>query len=112
MSENKNYGAMLDVNARSGRGKSAPKVLRSMEIEKAENGGHTVTHRFQNSSEGHYHESESHVFGASEGSKLMDHLKEHLEMTPEPRAEKSAKAESRAEGEKEGDGKSSAGAAY
>jgi hypothetical protein len=58
--------------------KSAPKEIRSIEVEKAENGGHTVTHRFMHQSEGPYHEAESHVFGASEGKKLMAHLTEHL----------------------------------
>jgi hypothetical protein len=58
--------------------KAAPKEIRSIEVEKAENGGTTVTHRFQHQSEGPYHESETHVFGASENKKLMSHLSEHL----------------------------------
>lgn len=56
---------------------SKPK-LRSIEIEKAENGGHVVNHRFVNSGGPGYHEPEAHVFGESEGAKLMAHLKEHL----------------------------------
>jgi hypothetical protein len=56
-----------------------PKEIRSVEIEKAENGGHTVTHRFKQSLDGPYHESEGpHVFGADEGKKLMEHLTKHL----------------------------------
>ncbi len=57
--------------------KAGPKELRSVEIEKAENGGHTVSHRFK-SNDGPYHEPEQHVFGAAEGKKLLAHLAEHL----------------------------------
>jgi hypothetical protein len=65
------------LSARPKSRKMAPKELRSIEVEKAENGGHTVSHRF-NSGDGPYREPESHVFGKSEGAKLMAHLKEHL----------------------------------
>jgi hypothetical protein len=58
--------------------KAGPKQIRSLEMEKAENGGHTVTHRFQHTGDGSYHESETHVFGKSEGAKLLTHLTEHL----------------------------------
>lgn len=58
--------------------KMGPKVLRSIEIEKGEGGGHTVTHRFKQG-DGPYHESEGpHIFGESEGKKLISHLVEHL----------------------------------
>lgn len=61
--------------------KMGPKVLRSIEIEKAEGGGHVLTHRFKQN-DGPYHESEGpHVFGKSEGAKLMAHLKEHLDIS-------------------------------
>lgn len=59
--------------------KMGKKELRSMEIEKGENGGHTVTHRFHPGTNGEYRESEGpHVFGASEGKQLMAHITEHL----------------------------------
>lgn len=66
--------------SRKGMGKKmSPKEIRSVEIEKAENGGHTVTHRFKQPSNGPYHESEGpHVFGADEGKKLVAHLVKHL----------------------------------
>ena len=58
--------------------KAGPKELKSVEIEKAEGGGHVVTHRFKQN-DGPYQESEGpQVFGKSEGAKLMAHLKEHL----------------------------------
>lgn len=72
-----NYAEALSERPRPGK-KSGPKVVRSIEVEKAENGGHTVTHRFQHNDGGPYHESEAHVFGKSEGKKLMAHLTEHL----------------------------------
>jgi hypothetical protein len=73
------YAEALSANPRVKPGKKLPPTeIRSIEVEKAENGGHTVTHRFQHQSDGPYHESETHVFGASEGAKLMSHLSEHL----------------------------------
>jgi hypothetical protein len=59
--------------------KTSKKELRSIEIEKGEKGGHTVTHRFKQEGNGVYHESEGpHIFGESEGKKLLAHLTEHL----------------------------------
>ena len=69
---------VMDHNMRRRAAAKAPKEIRSIEVEKAENGGHTVTHRFQHGTDGPYHEAETHVFGKSEGSKLMVHLTEHL----------------------------------
>lgn len=69
--------AYAEAITRSAPKRQSKKELRSVEIEKAENGGHTVTHRFR-SVEGPYHEPERHVFGKGEGKKLVEHLKEHL----------------------------------
>jgi len=63
--------------------KVGPKEIRSIKIEKAENGGHTVTHRFQHASDGPYREAETHVFGASEGKKLLAHVTKHLDVKAE-----------------------------
>ncbi len=60
--------------------------LRSMEIEPAENGGHTVTHRFKStpnpSTKGSiaeiYHEPETHVFGEGQEKELMAHVANKL----------------------------------
>lgn len=71
------FAQALSSKPRPGK-KAGPKEIRSIEVEKAENGGHTVTHRFQHQSEGPYHEAETHVFGKSEGAKLLAHLTEHL----------------------------------
>lgn len=105
MPRNPNVEAMYEANQIShrARAKQAPKEIRSIEIEKAENGGHTVTHRFQHSSDGPYHEAENHVFGQSEGSKLMSHLKEHLGIEEQ---------EAEGDGEEKPGKKSAAGAAY
>jgi hypothetical protein len=56
--------------------------LRSIEIEPAENGGHTVTHRFKSSPNPGksgslsevYHEPETHVFGPDDGAKMITHV--------------------------------------
>jgi hypothetical protein len=58
------------------------KQIRKMEIEPAENGGHTVTHYYRespthSSSKGmgmRYVEPESHVFGKSEGHAMLAHV--------------------------------------
>lgn len=75
--------------------KKGSKELRSVEIEKADNGGHTVTHRFH-SPEGPYHEPETHVFGKNEGKKLVEHLQNHLGIEMQ-----GAEAEDKGEGEEE-----------
>lgn len=64
-------------------GKMPAKQIRSVEIEKAENGGHVVTHRFEHSGDGPYHEAETHVFGAGDGGKLLAHLTKHLRVKVE-----------------------------
>lgn len=72
------YAEAVNAKAVSMR-KAGPKKLRSIEIEHADNGGHVVTHRFH-SGDGPYHEPETHVFGKTEGAKLMAHLKEHAQI--------------------------------
>jgi len=57
--------------------KAGKKELRSIEISKAENGGHIVEHRFENG-DGPYRSPEPNVFGKDEGAKLTAHLKEHM----------------------------------
>ena len=62
--------------------------LRRMEIEPAENGGHTVTHHLKpkmtKSRDAHsgmamgYQEPEKHVFGADEGHEMLAHIANHL----------------------------------
>ena len=60
--------------------------LRRMEIEPAENGGATITHHMKEMRTGDSREPMSytppttHVFGASEGAKMMDHIATHLGM--------------------------------
>lgn len=78
------------------------KKLRSIEIEPAENGGHTVTHRYReqpthSSKNGMgmaYVEPESHVFGPDEGHKMLAHVANHLEI---PETEGGGKEEYEAE---------------
>jgi hypothetical protein len=72
----KSVGYAEALSSRPKKGNSK-KELRSVEIEKAENGGHIVNHRFTSSGP-EYHSPEPHVFGADEGEKLMAHLKSHL----------------------------------
>jgi hypothetical protein len=56
-----------------------PKVLRHIEIRPGKTGGHLVRHVFAYSTgPGPSHPDEEHVFGASEGPKLMAHLQKHL----------------------------------
>jgi hypothetical protein len=61
--------------ARKGPMKKMAKELRSVEVEKGENGGWAATHHFHNAL------PEMHPFGAKEGKKLMAHMKEHLGIT-------------------------------
>jgi hypothetical protein len=63
----------------------AKKEIRRMVIEPAENGGHTVSHEYKPvQREGRHGMSESyvapvqHVFGPSEGSKMLAHVANHL----------------------------------
>lgn len=63
------------------------KEIRRIEIEPAENGGHTVVHHFKETMrEGkhgqmpQYHEPERHVFGEDEGHEMLAHVANHLEI--------------------------------
>lgn len=63
------------------------KEIRRIEIEPAENGGHTVTHHYKpmqrESKHGvmeNYVEPEQHVFGADEGHEMLAHVANHLEI--------------------------------
>ena len=64
----------------------AKREMRRMEIEPAENGGHTVTHHYRetptHSGKGGvqmaYQEPEHHVFGADQGHEMLAHLANHL----------------------------------
>jgi hypothetical protein len=80
-----------------------------MEIEPAENGGHTVTHHYKESprkdnraaagiSMG-YAEPESHVFGKNEGHEMLAHVANHLNI-PESQGEPAQETEE-PEGEEE-----------
>ena len=68
--------------------------IRTIEIEPAENGGHTVTHRFRETpqhSSKHgvgvaYHEPEQHVFGPEQGHEMLAHVANHLNIA-EPQEE-------------------------
>lgn len=62
------------------------KEIRRIEIEPAENGGHTVTHHFKDmphhsSKNGigvSYTEPEHHVFGPEQGHDMLAHIANHL----------------------------------
>ena len=84
----------LSVNAASRAGKGKNKVLRSLEIEKSENDGHTVTHRFHNSDGPGYHDPETHVFSSKQGKEMIAHLQKHLDI----KARKPADPEEKGEG--------------
>ena len=66
----------VEVEAPKGSAKS-PKVIKRVEIERAANGGHVVTHKFHNGGMNN-REPEVHTFGESEGGKLIAHLSKHL----------------------------------
>jgi hypothetical protein len=70
------YAEALEHNAAMKRS-GGKKELRGISIEKAENGGHIVEHRF-NSGDGPYHEPEQHVFGTGDGKKLLAHVAKHM----------------------------------
>jgi hypothetical protein len=71
------------------------KMIRRMEIEPAENGGHMVTHHFKEmpTHSGKigmgmaYQEPEKHVFGENEGHAMLAHIANHLAI-PESMGEK------------------------
>ena len=60
------------------------KHMEHMRITPSENGGHVVEHHYKPSMKGksgafmEHQAPEVHTFGASEGGKMMSHLKKHL----------------------------------
>lgn len=65
----------------------AKKEIRRMEIERAENGGHTVTHTYKpmqregkHGIQESYMEPEHYVFGADEGHEMLAHVANHLQI--------------------------------
>jgi len=54
--------------------KAPKKELSHIELREGESGGHVATHHFTS----YEHKPEDHVFGESEGGKLMAHLKSEL----------------------------------
>lgn len=65
----------------------AKKEIRRIEIEPAENGGHTVTHHHKpmqrtgrHGMVENYIEPENHVFGPGEGHAMLAHVANHLEI--------------------------------
>jgi hypothetical protein len=80
------------------------KEIRRIEIEPAENGGHTVTHHLKPAQRQGRHgmmeiymEPEHHVFGADEGHEMLAHVANHLAI---PEAEEPDEPE-KDEGEEE-----------
>lgn len=67
------------------RERGSYKKLHHLEIEKVKgaNGGHLVRHHFQ-SSDGFYHEPQTHLFGKGDGEQLISHLRQHLGIHGEP----------------------------
>lgn len=69
------------------------KEIRRIEIEPAENGGHTVTHHYhpmqhqgRHGVQESYVEPETHVFGKGEHEDMLAHVANHLDL-PEPKEE-------------------------
>lgn len=69
------------------------KAIARIEIEPAENGGHTVTHRYKprpmyrggrHGLTTDYPEAETHVFGPEDHKKMLTHVAKHLGAKPEP----------------------------
>lgn len=98
MNKGMNFSEALHSNAKARMGKEGPKVLKSIEHEESENGGHMFTHRFESNGMG-YKEPETHTFGKDEGRKALEHfakhagLSEHLEPASEEKGETKAEEE-------------------
>jgi hypothetical protein len=75
-----------EVSAEFAEKKMGKPKLRSIEVERATNGGFIATHRFVNTN-GPYREAENATFGADEGQKLLSHMKEHLGIKGKAEAE-------------------------
>lgn len=79
-----NYAETLENKAAVKRGASSKPVLSHIQIEEAENGGHSVEHRFESSGP-NYHEPKTFVFGKPDGEKpqlpkghVLQHIAEHM----------------------------------
>jgi hypothetical protein len=79
-----NYPEALEHSAAVKRSQKSKPVLSHIQIEEAENGGHSVEHRFENNGPG-YHEPKTFVFGKPEGAKpqlpkghVLQHVAEHM----------------------------------
>jgi hypothetical protein len=44
------------------------------ELEHGQEGGHVITHHFDNSAPGTFHDPETHGFGAGQGKEAMEHI--------------------------------------
>lgn len=59
--------------------RSSKKHLRRLSIERAKNGGYSVSHQFDNAGNmGNYEPDETHAFGADDHQGLLDHVKKHM----------------------------------
>jgi hypothetical protein len=74
---------MKQMRTAKGERHEAPKVLHHIEVKEAENGGHVVSHHFENKGMG-YHDPEEHVFGADEGKQAMEHIASAANIKGEP----------------------------
>lgn len=54
--------------------KKNPKIVKSIEHERSANGGHVFNHRFDNSGDWEYANSETFTFGPDESEKAMAHF--------------------------------------
>ncbi len=52
--------------------------VRSLRIEKAKNGGHTITHEYNNDGPGQYNPPVTHSFGPGQHKQVLDHIKKHI----------------------------------
>lgn len=86
------------------------KMMRRMEIEPAENGGHMVTHHYKESPHHSskmgmsmaYQEPEKHVFGPEEGHEMLAHIANHLSI-PEGKKIEEPERESEEEADEPGE---------
>ncbi len=74
------------------------KEIRRIEIEPAENGGHTVTHHYREIQRdgkhgmvSNYIEPEHHVFGPEDGHEMLAHVANHLEIPEDEGGQKDGK---------------------
>lgn len=64
------------AEAAAQRPKAGKKVLKSMEITRAMDGGHVITHHYQ----GYQHDSKPFTFGANEKARAAAHIARHAEL--------------------------------